>query len=165
MFEFLNYKKELVFDTSLTIKKTDVDIEDFFNQFYVTDKFHRWFAQPPVVNIKFNKKHLDVGTRAKFIFRCLPFSYKMRCVEVKKNKYIRSEFYGRVSGGVRVKFIERDDEIYMDHLLTLCGNTFFIHIYYLIACSLPHKPYMYIHLQKLKKEAIKETRLRRKNDK
>lgn len=164
MFDFLNYKKELIFDTSLTIKKKDVEITDFFNQFYVTKKFHRWFAQEPFVNIKFNAKYLDVGTKAKFIFRCLPFSYNMRCVEMKKNEYIRSEFYGRVSGGVKVTFVERDDEIFMDHMLTLRGNTLLIHLYYLIGCSLPHVPYMRIRLNILKNEAIKETALRRKND-
>ncbi len=155
MFDFLNYKKELVFDTKLNIKKKDVDIEDFFNQFYITSNFHRWFAQKPVVNIIFDNKYLNVGTKAKFCFKCLPFSYSMKCVEVKKNKYIRSEFYGRVRGGVKVTFTENDDEIFMDHLLTLRGVTLPIHLYYLIACSLPHIPYMILHLKKLKNYEIK----------
>lgn len=160
MFDFLDYKKEMVFATKVCIEKDKVNIEDFFNQLYISNNFHRWFAKKPVVDIVFYDKFFDVGCEAKFCFRFLPFSYRMRCVKVIKHKCIESEFYGKVSGGVKVDFIEHEDVIIMDHVLTIRGNTRLVHWYYLLACSVPHIPYMKLRLNVLKNEAIKDTKVR-----
>lgn len=159
MFSFLDYRNELVFPTKLWISKKDTSIDCFFEQFYDSKKFRRWFAQKPVVDIIFEKDKFEVGSTAKFIFRCLPFSYSMRCKKVIPNQRIEAEFFGNVSGGVYMEFHEMKDGWLMEHTLTIRGNTRFTHMRYLIACSLPHIPFMVMHFKKLKLMAILDTKL------
>lgn len=162
MLDFLDYKKELVFPTQLWISKNDTSIECFFDQFYDTKKFRRWFAQKPVVDIVFEKDEFIVGSTAKFIFRCLPFSYRMRCKKVIPNQYMEAEFFGNVSGGVVMEFHETEDGWLMNHTLTIRGNTRLTHYYYLMACSLPHIPFMIMHFKKLKLMAIMDRKMEEK---
>lgn len=158
MLSFWDYKRELVFPTELFIRKEEADIDCFFDQLYDAKKFRRWFKQQPFVDIRFDGEKFDVGNNAKFIFRCLPFTYQARCTKVVRNERIEAVIYGNVTGYIKVKFTETEDGWHMHHVLALRGNTMLTHMHYLAACSLPHIPFMILHFRKLKQMAIMDTK-------
>lgn len=153
----LNNKEYLYFVTIANVDKDKVEVEDLFNQLYITKKFRNWFKTKPIVDIAFEKDKFEVGSKGTFKFRCLPFSYTMVCKKVILNKYIESEFIGLVEGGVKVKITFEGNNIQMYHELRIRGKNKLVHWYYLLACAGPHKPYMDRRFKVLEKNAYIDT--------
>jgi hypothetical protein len=147
---------------SLFIRSDEASLEDFVQQFYDTDKFCKWFNFFPIVWARFDKAHLDVGCTATFKFSCMPFSYKMTCVEVIPNQSYKMEIRGLMRGQSVMHFTRKDDGVLYENTITISGINKFVHTYYRLLLSPHHPKFMVQRLAIMKKSLIAETKKRRR---
>lgn len=152
-----NYKEYLYFVTIANVNNDKADIEDFYNQLYITKKFRNWFAMKPIIDVSFETNTFEVGSKGTFKFRCLPFCYSMVCTKMVPNEYIESEFIGKVEGGVKVWLTSNGKTTQMYHELRIRGKSRLVHWYYLLACAGPHKPYMDKKFRLLERNTYQDT--------
>lgn len=160
MNSILNFNEPIEMKSNVVIAKSEATLESVFQQVFYAEKCYNWFSFQPFVSISFSNDKYEIGTVAKLVFRCLPFRYKARCIEVKENQMIKAELVGGVKGVLTISILERNEEMILEYFLSIQGKNRYIHWYYILACYFPHAPYMKYCLQVLKKQAIHDSKER-----
>lgn len=147
--------------SSMFVDSTKVYLEDFVDQIYDTKKFEKWFNFFPIVWLKFDKEHFDVGCTGTIRFTIPPFYYKLTVTKVKDKKCFELVSSGGMVRGIAcIRFNEENGRFVLDHPLHLHGINMLVHTYYSVFLASGHVPFMNWRYKFLKKNLIKEVKRR-----
>ncbi len=149
-------KNMIILPTRLFIRAKEGTKEEFFDQFYDTKKFRRWFNVIPIVWITFDRDYLEEKCTGRITFMMPLFSYKFICKKIIPNKYIELEVSGLMRGTIRASFNQQSDGVLMEHPMELQGINIFVHLYFRLFLGANHEAFMNWRYKVLRNNLIKE---------
>ena len=148
---------EELINSSLFMRSDEVDLETFMDYIYDTDKFSKWFNFFPIIWLKFDKKHFDVGCVGTIRFACPPFYYRLKVVKVIPNQSFECiGVNGLLKGRASMKFTVTKEGITFEDPHYLSGINMLVHKYYSLFLAPNHVPYMKWRYKILRKMLLKE---------